>query len=44
MRDWSAFVRPLITKTPKKVLKNIWKGIPGRRARIILANGGPIRG
>ena len=44
MRDWSAFVRPLITKTPKKVLMNIWKGIPTRRARIILANGGPIRG
>ena len=44
MRDWSAFVRPLITKTPKKVMSNIWKGIPRRRARIIAANGGSISG
>ena len=44
MADWSAFVRPLITKIPKKVLKNIWKGIPLRRARIIAANGGSISG
>ena len=44
MRDWIAFIRPLITKIPKKVLKNIWKGIPLRRARIIAANGGSISG
>ena len=42
MRDWRIFVRPIIMKTPKKVLHAIWKSIPRRRVRIIEANGGAI--
>ena len=42
MKSWAAFVRPVITGTPKRTLCNVYKGIPARRDRIIAANGGAI--
>ena len=42
MKSWAAFVRPVITGTPKRTLCNVFKGIPARRDRIIAANGGAI--
>ena len=42
MRDWRNFVRPIITKIPKKTLHGIWKSIPRRRDQIIGRWGGAI--